>query len=236
MKKGLVSITFRKLEPREIVRLCAENALGYIEWGGDVHVPPGNPDAAYKVKKLCSDAGIVPVGYGSYYNAADDFEIFDAYLKNARTLGASYIRIWVGKSREYDPAAAGNIKKCVIAAENAGIKVSLECHRRTMTESAATALRLAEETGCLLHFQPNPDITFESNLEALRLTKKHLACCHVFAWEKGDRRLPLKVQADEWTKYAKAAGDVPFLLEFVKNDDPEQLAEDAKTLREILED
>ena len=38
---GLVSITFRRLNPLEIVSLVAENGLTAIEWGGDIHVPPG---------------------------------------------------------------------------------------------------------------------------------------------------------------------------------------------------
>ena len=234
MKAGLVSVTFRKLTQERIVELCAENSLGYIEWGGDIHVPAGYFEAAGSARKLCEEAGIVPLGYGSYYNSCDDFGKFDVQLSTAEILGAEYIRIWAGRSREYDSIAAENIKKCVNAAEAKGLKVTLECHRSTMTEDPELALRLSDETGCLLHFQPNPDITFEENLKALKLTKHRLSACHVFAWERGNIKLPLKAQEAQWREYAKVAGDVPYLLEFVKDDNPVMLKEDAETLRTII--
>ncbi len=41
-RAGLVSVTFRQLSPEEIVRVAREAGLTVIEWGGDVHVPPGD--------------------------------------------------------------------------------------------------------------------------------------------------------------------------------------------------
>ena len=38
MKPGILSITFRKISPQQIIDLCVENRLQTIEWGGDVHV------------------------------------------------------------------------------------------------------------------------------------------------------------------------------------------------------
>ena len=35
---GLVSITFRKLQPDAIIKLVAQAGLTGIEWGGDVYV------------------------------------------------------------------------------------------------------------------------------------------------------------------------------------------------------
>ena len=42
IKSGLVSITFRELNPLEIIRLVSKAGLDGIEWGGDVHVPHGD--------------------------------------------------------------------------------------------------------------------------------------------------------------------------------------------------
>ena len=41
MRPGLVSVTFRALPADEVLRLMLRSGLGCIEWGGDVHVPPG---------------------------------------------------------------------------------------------------------------------------------------------------------------------------------------------------
>ncbi len=63
---GLCSITFRDLTPREVVALAVRSGIAGIEWGGDVHVPPGDVGAAESVAALCRDAGITVVSYGSY--------------------------------------------------------------------------------------------------------------------------------------------------------------------------
>ena len=104
-----------------------------------------------------------------------------------------------------------------------------------MTEDPELAVSLAQSCGCLLHFQPNPDISFERNLYALRISAPYLCACHVFSWERGDVRLPLSAQTRQWREYAKIAPDVPFLLEFVKDDDVNNLYSDAETLKSILE-
>jgi len=44
---GLVSVTFRQLTVPEIGELATECGLQAVEWGGDVHVPPGDFAAAH---------------------------------------------------------------------------------------------------------------------------------------------------------------------------------------------
>lgn len=235
MKKGLVSITFRGLDRETIAGLCVKNGLLYMEWGGDVHVPAGDIRAAEETAELCRRTGIIPVGYGSYYNAASDFSGFGPALQSAAALGASYIRIWAGKGKAYDQKAKENIRRAVDSAADKGVSVSLECHRNTMTEDPDLAVSLAESCGCLLHFQPNPDISFERNLYALRISAPYLCACHVFAWERGDIRLPLSAHAGIWEEYAKEAKDVPYLLEFTADNSAGALVSDAAALHGILE-
>ena len=55
---GLVSITFRQLQPREIITLVQKSGLKGIEWGGDVHVPHGNLHAAREVGHMTREAGL----------------------------------------------------------------------------------------------------------------------------------------------------------------------------------
>lgn len=230
MKKGLVSISFRKLSPEEIVELCVKTGLKYIEWGADVHLRPENIERIKAVKSLCEDRGLIPIGYGSYYNAADDFDKFLPNLEAACILGTEYIRIWGGKTAAHDKAAEDNIGRAVSLAKERELTVCLECHRWTMTEDHVLAVKVAEATGCRLHFQPNPDITFEQNLDALKAMKPHLCACHVFAWEKGNVRLPLRDHRGQWLEYIAEAGDVPYLMEFVQDDDPINLVRDAGEL------
>ena len=67
MKPGLVSITFRKLTPSQILDLCVGNGLREIEWGGDVHVPHGELKIASEVAEMSRSRGVAIAAYGSYY-------------------------------------------------------------------------------------------------------------------------------------------------------------------------
>ena len=58
MKTSLTSVTFRKKSIEEIVDLVAQAGLDAIEWGGDVHVPPTDPEASAKAVGLCREKGI----------------------------------------------------------------------------------------------------------------------------------------------------------------------------------
>ena len=45
---GLTSVTFRKLDPLQVIQLTKSAGLQSIEWGGDIHVPAGDLDNAKK--------------------------------------------------------------------------------------------------------------------------------------------------------------------------------------------
>ena len=46
MKTSLTSISFRSKSVQEIAHLAHAAQLDAIEWGGDVHVKPGDKEAA----------------------------------------------------------------------------------------------------------------------------------------------------------------------------------------------
>ncbi|MCX7868671.1 MAG: hypothetical protein N2322_01855, partial [Terrimicrobiaceae bacterium] len=96
MKPGLVSISFRQLAPAEIVRLCTRAGLGLVEWGGDVHVPHGNLEAAKSVRRLTADAGLHTAAYGSYLRLGQPEPSLEAVLDTAAELGAPVVRVWAG--------------------------------------------------------------------------------------------------------------------------------------------
>ncbi len=94
---GLVSVTFRQLEPDHIVALAREARLASIEWGGDVHAPPGDERRARELGKMTREAGLQVSAYGSYYRLRDEVEEdapFEAVLASALALGAPRIRVW----------------------------------------------------------------------------------------------------------------------------------------------
>src|ERR1700761_6585245 len=95
---GLVSITFRKLSPEEVIALCVEAEVRCIEWGGDVHVPPGDVARAREVGHLTREAGLEVAAYGSYYRLGpNEPGSFEAVMASAAALGAPTIRGWAGR-------------------------------------------------------------------------------------------------------------------------------------------
>src|SRR5690625_1937453 len=94
----MTSVTFRHMEPRSVVALVAETDLQGIEWGGDVHVPPGNVELARDVGVLTRDAGLATPSYGSYFRLGEDDEAdFLTILKSAEALGVRNVRVWTGR-------------------------------------------------------------------------------------------------------------------------------------------
>ena len=96
MKTGLVSISFRKLTPEEIVPLAVRCGLECIEWGSDVHVPVGDSERARQVGELTRQAGLEVSCYGSYYRLTDAEGAPDDVVATAKALGAPLIRVWAG--------------------------------------------------------------------------------------------------------------------------------------------
>ncbi len=91
---GLVSVSFRALSPREITGACLEAQVRGIEWGGDVHVPPGDLENARAVGQMTRDAGLQVAAYGSYFRC--DGSDFEPVLETALAVGAPLIRVWAG--------------------------------------------------------------------------------------------------------------------------------------------
>ena len=151
MKTGLVSITFRKLSPAEIIQLVQRAELDGIEWGGDVHVPHGNLAAARQVLAETRAANLEVACYGSYYRAGvseSEGLSWTQVLATAKTLEAPLIRVWAG-NRGTDESDAAQIQKviddlgriCDLAARE-NIKVALEFHGGTLTDSGENALQV----------------------------------------------------------------------------------------------
>jgi sugar phosphate isomerase/epimerase len=255
IRDGLVSITFRQLPPRDIVALVARAGLAGIEWGGDVHAPHGQDATAREVAAMTQDAGLLVAAYGSYYRVGvseADGLAFEQVLQTALTLAAPTVRVWAGTLGSAD--ADANHRAAVIAdtlriadlAQAAGITVSFEYHRGTLTDTNASAQRLLQEAAhpnVYTCWQPPVAEAPAYCLSGLDAIAPRLTNVHVFHWlaetptARVDRR-PLAEGAGLWRQYlarAAATGRDHFaLIEFVRGDDPAQLLVDAQALKTWL--
>jgi sugar phosphate isomerase/epimerase len=64
---GLVSVSFRKHSPKEILEEMKKAELSLIEWGSDVHAPCGDIERLNEIAKLQKEYGIECSSYGTYF-------------------------------------------------------------------------------------------------------------------------------------------------------------------------
>jgi sugar phosphate isomerase/epimerase len=246
LKTGLVSVTFRKLSPREIVDLVRRAGLDGIEWGGDIHSPHGDLGRAREVRQMTLDAGLRVAAYGSYYRVGhNDPAPFEDALASAVELGAPTVRVWAGKmgsaeaSEEYRQAVVADSCRIADLAARERTTVSFEWHRNTLTdttESAARLLRDVAHPSIRTYWQPPVGSTLEGNLAALDAVLPVLSNVHVYHWAGPGERRPLAEGEREWRAYLRKIGssaDRYALIEFVRDDLPERFMEDAEALKRV---
>lgn len=246
---GLVSVTFQKYTPKDIIEITSKAGLDGIEWAGDVHVPPGKLKTARDIGRMTRDHGLAAASYGSYYRVWEDGRdpgAFHGVLETALALEAPNIRVWAGTrgSREADDAwraaVAEESWRIASMAERAGITVSYEYHGGTLTDTRASASQLLESVGhpnLYTYWQPPVDQEMTERLSGLLDAMPWLSNLHVYYWLCHDRQT-LEAGRSYWMIYlkeaAKAPGDRYALLEFVKEDDPDQFMKDAAVLKGLL--
>ncbi len=251
LSTGLCSITFRQHTVDEVIELAATAKLDGIEWGGDVHVPPGDRELALTVRDKTIAAGLKVCSYGSYYSCNDAAGAFSDCLDSAQALGAPVIRVWAGKkgsaeaSAEERVAVVGHLKRAVIAAREVDITVALEYHGGTLTDTQVSAHQLLQAVGMpelKLYWQPRTGGTFAGDIPELKAALPVLAHVHAFHWVKQENgeidRRPFAEGIQDWQQYLEiihqAEGDRSIIFEFVRDARPEQLLEDAKVLQSLL--
>jgi len=248
IRTGLVSITFRQLAPREIVDLVARAGLEGIEWGGDVHVPHGEVGLAETVGRMTREAGLAVAAYGSYYRVGEGMEAFEPVLKTAISLGAPLIRVWAGHRGSADAddafraAVVDDSRRIADLAGAVGVRIAYEYHGHSLTDTEGSTVALLravdhENVGC--YWQPPRGLTTAECLDGLDAIAPWLSNVHVFTWHpETSERLPLAEGEASWAQYlqhiAAVDGERYALLEFVRDNDPENLPADAETLVEWL--
>lgn len=253
IQTGLCSVTFRQFASSAIVSMAQDAGIDAIEWGTDVHLPPGDLKNARAVRLACSDSGIATPTVGSYIRCAETSSSdFLSVLETSQELGATSIRIWAGtqgsaethtSQRKEITATINNY--CDLAAEQ-GVELSLEYHQNTLTDTLDSTLQLlrdVDHVSLSTYWQPRKSGPVGDALIELDALKGHLHHVHVFHWESYAERYDLAEGSQYWAAVFAHLFALPkptnlndrfAFLEFVKNDDPTQFRRDAATLKEIL--
>lgn len=250
---GLVSVTFRNLSPADIVALVDEAGLDAIEWGGDVHVPHGELEAAAEVGRLTREAGLTVCSYGSYYRAAESPRkglSFETVLRTAEKLRTPMIRVWAGArgsdaaDAEYRGRVVEDLRRVGSLAESEGMGISLEYHGNSLTDtndSACELIRELDHPNVWFYWQDRLGKAPDESLAELKRLQHRVSNLHIYCWLKRNGELerhPLADGAEAWRKYFDAMRDTGRdhygLIEFVADDSPEQFLRDAAVLKEWL--
>lgn len=231
IRTGLVSVTFRQESPETLIDWTVEAGLEAIEWGGDIHVPAGNLDTAYKIGRLTRNRGLTVPTYGSYYRVGLDARAektqskpnpdFAKVLATALALRAGTIRVWanVMASKAADDQAwertiADLIRIRDMAADE-GISISLEYHNNTLNDcpEATTRLLTAADGIFPVHtfWQPLDDLAPEAKLATLHAALPWLSHVHVFADQRASRLM--KDTSELWHDYLPVIISAPVFAE-----------------------
>lgn len=247
---GLCSVTMRHLSVEEVAKVAAEAGLRAIEWGGDVHVPPGDDAMARRVVTATRVAGLECASYGSYLLADGDGakETVLRVLDTAAALGAPNLRVWTPFGVDPGSSRTGEVVDAVsttaaFAAER-DLRIGLEHHAHTLTATVASTLDLlaaVDAPNVFSYWQPPywlPARAPAADAADVARLGHHLSHLHVYEWASAEDRRPLAEGDARWHAVLAAVDDRPRVafLEFVAGDDPRVLLADARTLHRWLED
>jgi len=231
-----------------VLEAAGRAGLECIEWGGDIHVPPGDTATAARAAAESRDRGIRVASYGSYFRAGPDgAEQFAPVLGAAAALGAPRVRIWAGDTGSAQVTAEQ--RRSVVTASraaaeraaDAGVRLAFEYHGGTLTDTAESTVRLLEEIDhptVSTYWQPSVGLDDAPALASLRQILPWVSTVHVFSWWPTNERLPLRDREQLWRQVFAVLHDTgrqfDALLEFVAGDSPERLAADAQTLAGLV--
>ena len=241
MKTGLVSVTFRELAFSEIIDLVIKSGLDGIEWAGDTHCLPGDKETAREISALMKENGLVTLSYGSYYKLKAEID-FNLILDNAVLLETNNIRVWAGDKGSVETGdderqlIVKDTQRIADMARIHNIDISFEYHDHTLTDTIESTVRLLSEIdreSVYTYWQAPADSNPGENIEDIKklVEINKLKNLHIQEWDSSGRTA-LSAAGEKWKQYIRAAAqaDPALLLEFVKDDCPEQFLDDAKAL------
>ncbi|MCA1808633.1 MAG: sugar phosphate isomerase/epimerase [Lentisphaerae bacterium] len=236
-----------------IIALAAQAGLTAIEWGGDLHLPPGDARLAAQLGRQTRDAGLNVSAYGSYYRAGEEQNPpVAAVLETALALEAPVIRVWAGRrgsdkaTPDHRARVVDDLRRMAEMASAAGLLLACEYHGGTLTDTSASALQLFREVdhpALRTFWQPPVRQDQAACLAGLRDVLPWLVNLHVFHWVVRDDRVerrPLGEGATAWRAYLEMVRTTGrehcASLEFVQDAAPEAMLRDATTLKRWLND
>ena len=243
-KTGLVSVSFRQHSPKEILEAAKNAGLSCIEWGSDIHAPSREADKIKEIAAMQRDYGIACSSYGTYFRLGETpIEELGSYITAAKILGTDILRIWCGRKSGADMTGVEReellslCRKAASIAEESGVTLCLECHRKTFTENPDDAVWLMESVGSehfCMYWQPFQWQSAEKNIENAKKLAPYVRHIHIFHW-KGEEKLPLSDAVGEWQRYLCELGAPhTLLLEFMPNGSIDELAKEADALKTII--
>ncbi|MGW3957070.1 sugar phosphate isomerase/epimerase family protein [Streptomyces sp. NPDC004752] len=250
VRPGLCSVTLRSQTPDEVVRVAAAAGLRSIEWGADIHVPVRDTSRARDVLGLTTDAQLSVASYGSYLHLGfSSRNEHDLVLKTAVALGAPRVRVWAGRCGSADADAdqwakvVEDARALADSAAEVGVRVGLEFHGGTLTDRAESTARLladVDRVGLLeTYWQPPYGLTDAEALAGLNMIADHVLAVHAFSWDSTGQRHPLGSRQHLWKSVLRllreADRSTDVLLEFVLDDSPAQVKQDAAALLSLLD-
>lgn len=243
---GLVSVSFRKNSPEEILKASKEAGLSFIEWGSDVHAPCNEIDKLKRISAMQKEYQIECSSYGTYFRFGEsDISELENYIAAAKILGTNILRLWCGTKSGKDMTKIemeelmSQCRRAAEIAERHDVTLCMECHRKTFTENSEDTLMLMKRVNSRhfrMYWQPFQWLEPSESLKIAKAIAPYTEHIHVFNW-RGDKKLPLIEAVDEWRQYLSLF-DTPrtLLLEFMPDGRIESLQNEVSTLRTIIGD
>ena len=241
---GLVSVSFRKHSPEEIVKAARAAGLSCIEWGSDIHAPCRDTAKLSEIVRLQQEYGVTCSSYGTYFRlGVTPLAELPDYIAAAKTLGTNILRVWGGTKKGADMTPeelfdfTETCKRAAAMAEEAGVILCMECHMLSVTETPDYGVALLEAVNSpafRTYWQPFQWLDPVGSLAVAEAYAPFVQHIHVFNW-RGSQKLPLSEAVEDWKRYLTVLpAPRALLLEFMPDDRIESLPAEAEALRQII--
>ncbi len=246
MKLGLCSVTFRSLSYEDVIRHAKAAGIEGIEWGEcDNHVVLGDEARIIDIREKTKANGLEVFSLGAYCTMTDEDD-WKQSLEAALLLETAVIRVWAGEigsescpKAEYD-AIVRNTQKLADAAAEHGITIGFEFHPNTLADSAEAAIKLIkaiDRKNVGMYWQRNAE-DVEGDLADIEALKPYMVKhFHINHYVPGEGYLLLEELGDKLEKYYvdfKDDDSYRVMIEFVKDENPENLIKDGATMLRVI--
>ncbi len=244
-KLSFTSVTFRNLSAEKVCKIAQKNHIEFIEWGGDIHLPPNDKNALENIVELQKKYQLKASSYGSYYCLGmKDFDLWQKIVDTAYAINAPIIRVWQGNksSNSTDKTMLNDMLQETYElskiASQKGIEICFEFHKNTNNDNGKSCMEFLDNLGDKnvgTYWQQLFDGCDKQNLQQV-LPK--LRAIHIFYWDKNGKRYLLKKGKDILRNYIQtiyqSQKDIVYTIEFVKYNSKFVFAKDAQLLKTIL--